>query len=235
MDKCYSTLELQPGASLEEVKQAYRDLAKVWHPDRFSHDHRLQRKAQEKLKEINYAYDRLQSYYSHSRRESSRPEYQKPGNAQAKTTENRQPPPEPPRTNAWTKLTGNWRAWTLVIILVATLVSLILFRQFGRSAKSSATADQHSSQDDSTTVLEHALSLPPSELETDLNGFRLLQSKMAVETALGPPFKKLDSESQAYRIDDDAYMVFAYRKKDPYHIASIQLTGIQIRQCRSKG
>jgi cytoskeletal protein RodZ len=34
-------------------------MAKVWHPDRFGHDPRLQQKAQEKLKEINEAFDIL--------------------------------------------------------------------------------------------------------------------------------------------------------------------------------
>lgn len=61
MTECYDVLGLSPGASAAEVKAAHRDLAKVWHPDRFLHDLRLQQKAQEKLKEINKAYDRLQS------------------------------------------------------------------------------------------------------------------------------------------------------------------------------
>lgn len=46
---------------MEELKKAYRDLVKVWHPDRFGGNPGLQRKAQEKLKEINLAYERLQS------------------------------------------------------------------------------------------------------------------------------------------------------------------------------
>lgn len=46
---------------MRELKAAHRDLAKVWHPDRFQHDPRLQEKAQEKLKEINEAYDLLSS------------------------------------------------------------------------------------------------------------------------------------------------------------------------------
>lgn len=37
MKRYYEILELEPGASPEEVKRAYRDLVKVWHPDRFSH------------------------------------------------------------------------------------------------------------------------------------------------------------------------------------------------------
>lgn len=53
LDDCYRLLDLPPGASGEEVKRAYRDPAKVWHPDRFSHDARLRQMAEEKLKGIN--------------------------------------------------------------------------------------------------------------------------------------------------------------------------------------
>jgi TonB family protein len=53
------TLEVEPGASLEEIRQAYRDQTRVWHPDRFPNDIRLQKKAEEKLKQINLAYQRL--------------------------------------------------------------------------------------------------------------------------------------------------------------------------------
>jgi hypothetical protein len=59
LDDCYRLLEVDPSATEEEVKAAYRDLTKVWHPDRFAHDPELQRKAQEKLKAINEAYDAI--------------------------------------------------------------------------------------------------------------------------------------------------------------------------------
>ncbi|HEX5708981.1 MAG TPA: DnaJ domain-containing protein [Pyrinomonadaceae bacterium] len=60
-ERYHDTLGIKPGASREELKTAYRDMAKVWHPDRFAHDPQLQRKAQEKLKEINEAYKQLTS------------------------------------------------------------------------------------------------------------------------------------------------------------------------------
>ena len=60
-DKAYELLGVKPGVSSRELKAAHRDLAKVWHPDRFLHDPRLCEKAQEKLKEINEAYELLSS------------------------------------------------------------------------------------------------------------------------------------------------------------------------------
>ena len=61
LNKCYDLLGVSPGVSAGELKTAHRDMAKVWHPDRFLHDPRLQQKAQEKLKEINEAYNQLVS------------------------------------------------------------------------------------------------------------------------------------------------------------------------------
>ena len=71
--KYYEVLELNPGVSPEDVTQAYKDLVNVWHPDRFSKIPRLRRKAEKKLKEVNEAYEKLQSYLSeleHLKRES---------------------------------------------------------------------------------------------------------------------------------------------------------------------
>jgi GUN4-like/DnaJ domain len=60
-DLHYQVLEIEAGASRAEIKQAYRDLAKVWHPDRFAGDSILQQKAQEKFQQINAAYEFLKS------------------------------------------------------------------------------------------------------------------------------------------------------------------------------
>jgi hypothetical protein len=54
-------LALRPGAGPTEIKEAYRDLVKVWHPDRFGSDPRLRQKAEDKLKQLNEAYRVLQS------------------------------------------------------------------------------------------------------------------------------------------------------------------------------
>ncbi|WP_282560934.1 DnaJ domain-containing protein [Trichothermofontia sichuanensis] len=59
----YAVLELQPGASLSEIKHAYRRLVRTWHPDRFPHDAVLQKQAEAKLKVINAAYEQLRTYH----------------------------------------------------------------------------------------------------------------------------------------------------------------------------
>lgn len=64
ISRCIEILGLKLGASQEEVIQAYRDLANVWHPDRFASNPRLQKKAEEKLKQVNAAYEYIRSFYS---------------------------------------------------------------------------------------------------------------------------------------------------------------------------
>lgn len=55
----YSVLGIRPDATDEEVKQAYRELARKYHPDRYR-DSDLADLASEKMKEINAAYEQIQ-------------------------------------------------------------------------------------------------------------------------------------------------------------------------------
>ena len=65
--KCLKILEIDQTASIEDVTQAYKDIVNVWHPDRFNHNSRLKRKAEEKIKEINIAYETLKSFMARER------------------------------------------------------------------------------------------------------------------------------------------------------------------------
>lgn len=56
----FKVLGIDRSASAEEVKRAYRDLAKKYHPDRHS-DPVAKELAEEKMAEINQAYDKIQS------------------------------------------------------------------------------------------------------------------------------------------------------------------------------
>ena len=58
MNDPYQTLGVKPNASDEEIKRAYRDLARKYHPDNYQNNP-LADLAEEKMKEINEAYDAI--------------------------------------------------------------------------------------------------------------------------------------------------------------------------------
>ena len=58
MNDPYKVLGVSPSATDEEVKKAYRELAKKYHPDRYA-DSPLADLASEKMKEVNEAYDQI--------------------------------------------------------------------------------------------------------------------------------------------------------------------------------
>lgn len=59
----YSVLGVNSNATDDEIKQAYRDLARKYHPDRYR-DSELADLAGEKMKEINAAYEEIQQIRS---------------------------------------------------------------------------------------------------------------------------------------------------------------------------
>ena len=58
----YEVLGVREGSSIEEVKKAYKELVRKYHPDQYQ-NHPLSDLAEEKLKEINEAYDVLMKQY----------------------------------------------------------------------------------------------------------------------------------------------------------------------------
>jgi hypothetical protein len=61
LGNAYRTLEVEHGAAEDRVKDAYRLLMNVWHPDRFEGNARLQKQAEEKTKSITAAYAALRA------------------------------------------------------------------------------------------------------------------------------------------------------------------------------
>jgi curved DNA-binding protein CbpA len=54
----YKVLGVKPGASKKEIKDAYNQLVKKYHPDKYKEEH-MKELAEQKMKEINEAYDML--------------------------------------------------------------------------------------------------------------------------------------------------------------------------------
>ena len=87
IEQSFEILELDRGASTDEIKQSYKDIVTVWHPDRFPNNPRLKQKAEEKLKEVNVAYDTLKSYLSSEQRMEPKQEKAQPDAAVYDKTE----------------------------------------------------------------------------------------------------------------------------------------------------
>ncbi len=67
MNDPYKILGVPEDASDEEIKKAYRELARKYHPDNY-HDNPLEDLAQEKMKEINAAYEQITKERASGRR-----------------------------------------------------------------------------------------------------------------------------------------------------------------------
>ena len=135
----YELLGVSPGASAEELKTAHRDMAKVWHPDRFTHDPRLQQKAQEKLKEINEAYEQLK----------------------AGKTGRRTPAPSPTNQSSTPPRASARRVSWKFILLPALAFVLIFFAAF----RAFIPTDKQRTQS-TTAPAEQAQALPSEEQQT---------------------------------------------------------------------
>ena len=62
LNRYYAILGVAPGTSYEDIRKAYRQLVKAWHPDLLLHNPELQRIAHHKLSNINLAYESLRSH-----------------------------------------------------------------------------------------------------------------------------------------------------------------------------
>lgn len=90
IEQAFTILDLERDAPPPKITQRYRDLALVWHPDRVGKGERLRRKAETKMKEINWAYAQLRGYH---------PELDSHLDAPQCTTEHK-PPPEQSTSDA---------------------------------------------------------------------------------------------------------------------------------------
>ena len=69
----YKILGVDSSVTAEELKKVYRELVKEWHPDRLLHNPSLHKTAQQRLQEINEAYDQLLAHLANPEPRSSPP------------------------------------------------------------------------------------------------------------------------------------------------------------------
>jgi hypothetical protein len=147
VNHCYRVLELEPGASLDQVKQAWRELVKVWHPDRFPNDAKMQRKAQERLKIINGAYETLEQYLTSGTppprpSEPSRNEGQQ--RHENKKTQTEPPPPPKPDTRT-SNAPEKSKAGVIFAISAVVIILIIILANSGTDSTSITTSNSSNS------------------------------------------------------------------------------------------
>ena len=169
LSKAYDLLGVKPGVSNRELKAAHRDLAKVWHPDRFLHDPRLQEKAQEKLKEINEAYELLISG------KTPRP---------SRSAETVYTPPQRRRTNG-----SQWIAVPLLIFVAVFAVTITLLLQRRQPVSlpveetQTATLPQEAAPRDQSDSRTRSAPKPNSEAEApEISSTEVSAPSAALET-----------------------------------------------------
>lgn len=145
IDWALGVLELGPDATANEIKRAYRDLTKVWHPDRFSNDPRLREKADEKLKEIIEAYKLLTGSHAARRVRECAPRTAAPpptaGNARGQATRPTPPPARSPDAQPERSKPSSVRAWQAAIgaIAVVGIIGYFVAQPTERPAVSAPT------------------------------------------------------------------------------------------------
>ena len=67
--QCYAVLGIKPNATPEAIKKAYRNMAKVWHPDRYTDNPQLKAKAEIEIKKVNQAYAAIKAYVANGNKQ----------------------------------------------------------------------------------------------------------------------------------------------------------------------
>jgi len=92
LHKYYKILDVTPDTPWEDIKRAYHDMMKVWHPDRFAGDPRLQKIVEEKTKELTHAFKKIEEDYHSIKFYDDPLDEAKEASIKTKT----KPPTEPP-------------------------------------------------------------------------------------------------------------------------------------------
>ncbi len=155
VNQALEILGLGPSATPVEIKEAYRDLAKVWHPDRFANEPRLRQKAEETLKEINEAYQVLAGHSTpRSPGSNSAQEAQgrQSSSYQSRTTAGVRSDTESSTPTAPTKPDAPAKSKTRLPYWAYALIGIVVIRLIGYAVWQPRTSQERSSSSASETV-----------------------------------------------------------------------------------
>jgi hypothetical protein len=132
-------LELEPGVSWQQVKDRYRFLAKVWHPDRFGADIRARSRAEQQFKTVNTTYQWLLQHRSEidslandsqsGRKTGESLQAGEGSEQQDRVREREEPPSRPPRAPKVEKEQGSSAIEKFLwgVVSTFTLIAVVIF------------------------------------------------------------------------------------------------------------
>ena len=201
---------LTRAATQTEIKDAYRTLAKVWHPDRFPGDEDLRVKAEEKLKEINSAYQLLTTTEadhasSEASRSASRPEESQQATAAApgRATYQR------PKTSQYdasfaTKRHPNQKPLAAIAVVILIAVGTWTYFRYGRIASPVDDAPRQ-------TVVKSEVPVGAS----DQSGQAKKQSPAEATNDSARPAGKTGGQTRANAKESEMASLVVYPDEDP--------------------
>jgi curved DNA-binding protein CbpA len=137
-DRCtaLNAFGLTRAATRTEIKDAYRVLAKVWHPDRFQNDEQLRSKAEEKLKEINSAYQLLtttvdEGAYGKPHGPTSRPAESRQASTDAPGWTSYERPTQKPFTPSSNPTRRASKKWLAVAVAILVAAGIWIYLRYG--------------------------------------------------------------------------------------------------------
>jgi hypothetical protein len=167
-------LSLEPGCTPEQVREAYKDLVKVWHPDRFANDERLREKAARRLQEINQAYALLQGDADAG---AARASVDRAASVDTEWTPDREPAPAA-ATDSNSSLVRLIATGAALGFGVVAIVTMVFWPQLRPSApvdsSVSASAIQETPLQDSTALSPRSGNDPSPRVQRPVSGSELI-------------------------------------------------------------
>ncbi|NCU32077.1 MAG: hypothetical protein EOM23_03905, partial [Candidatus Moranbacteria bacterium] len=198
----------------KELKEAYRDLAHVWHPDKHNYNERLWKKAEDQLKEINEGYEYLKQILKHG--QTTTASYSKPNseNSTSYKSESQNPTTgkkpdhkneknnEPKEEQSETK-SSNSNSGCFIALAIVGLFFLFILSQ-GNNSNNTSESSSYSSYKAEREI---------SKKLDEKNGFKQFQFRMSVSEA-----EKIQKPTQKDNIERNGIISLFYENSETMNI-----------------
>jgi hypothetical protein len=210
MKKYFEILELDASASIEEVEQAYKELAEAWRPENYQNLPRFKRKADIKLEEINDAYERIRSYLRGKPSGAGQMVFGSPANLPP------EPEPETPATEGTepqqTSTSSQRKTGRMVLITIGAVLGVLVLYLISNHQKTTTTGPQPIAAEKEKSAQDIDNASPPVAVDH-------LKKKPKLDSA-----EKSSTEKQK-RPDYDGLLTqeaLSRYNRDPVRVKSIQ-------------